>query len=851
MKVLFVDDEKGLLDQAEIFLERFEEELEVDTAASAKKGLEMIEERCYDAIVSDYQMPGMDGLEFLRELRVWRNYNVPFIMFTGKGREEVAIEALNLGADRYIQKGGDPKAQYGVLLDAIKQEVEHYKTKQDLSAKQSQFQNAVQKAPYPAMLHAEDGEVISINDSWTEMTGYEKEDIPTIGWWVERAYGERKESVESEIEELYDIDESIDEGVYDVRTKSGEVRRWRFSSSPVGELPDGRRLVLSMANDVTEQKEAQEKLKESEQKYRNLFEVGPHATFMLDKDGKFTDVNEFGCELTGYSKEEMIGTEVWDVDFFPQESKRKILEKFMEKLEHPEKRFSPYTVKVIRKNGEVAYGEIDSKVIRKDGEIKGVIGTTWDVTEHKETEEALRESEERLSTVVNSSKDGILIHKDGEIRFVNPIIPKELGYPEEELLGMNIAKFIAPEDREKVLERYRARMDDENVKDPYEVMATRKDGSTFPVEVKSTLIEYQDEECALSFIRDISQRKEAEEKLEKIKERYRALFERSLDAVYIHDLEGRFIDANQAALDLLGYEREEIEGLKISDLVGEDQLEKAFETLDEVLKTGTQDDITKFELKTKDGREILMETKSSLIYEDEEPYAVLGIGRDITEREKAQEREEFLHSLLRHDLKNKAQVVRGYLQLVEESDEIPEEVSTYIEKAVQENKESIDLIQKVRLLMDAEEEKKEAVDICSTLKEAVSANRSRAENQGMDMTFDKSSMDCRVEAGSLLKEVFSNLIENAIRHSSGSKIKISGRSEENSFVCRIEDDGEGIPEEKREDVFERGYTTDGERGTGLGLFLVKVLLESYGGEVQIRDSELGGACFEVCLKRAD
>ncbi len=119
MKILIVDDERDFLEQTEIFLGQLESDLEIDSVLSAEEALEELKKQDYDAIVSDYQMPGMDGLDLLKVLREERDIDIPFIIFTGKGREEVAMEALNLGADRYLQKGGDPRAQYSVLANAM------------------------------------------------------------------------------------------------------------------------------------------------------------------------------------------------------------------------------------------------------------------------------------------------------------------------------------------------------------------------------------------------------------------------------------------------------------------------------------------------------------------------------------------------------------------------------------------------------------------------------------------------------------------------------------------------------------------------------------------------------------
>lgn len=130
-KILFVDDEPDILEQAKIFLEKENKHFNVKTAASAEKALKMLKIDKYDAIVSDYQMPEMDGIDFLKTLRK-RGNDIPFIVFTGKGREEVAMKALNLGADRYLQKGGDPRSQYRVLAQAVVQEVQHKRFQENL-----------------------------------------------------------------------------------------------------------------------------------------------------------------------------------------------------------------------------------------------------------------------------------------------------------------------------------------------------------------------------------------------------------------------------------------------------------------------------------------------------------------------------------------------------------------------------------------------------------------------------------------------------------------------------------------------------------------------------------------------
>ena len=118
-----MDDEPGFLDITKLYLERTKE-FKVSTALSASVALELLQSNHIQAIVSDYQMPEMDGIEFLKQVRA-TDKNIPFILFTGKGREEIAIEAFENGADFYLQKGGDPKSQFAELAHKIHAAVDH------------------------------------------------------------------------------------------------------------------------------------------------------------------------------------------------------------------------------------------------------------------------------------------------------------------------------------------------------------------------------------------------------------------------------------------------------------------------------------------------------------------------------------------------------------------------------------------------------------------------------------------------------------------------------------------------------------------------------------------------------
>ena len=126
---------------------------------------------------------------------------------------------------------------------------------------EKKFRNAVMNAPFPIMIHSENGEVVLINDTWQEISGYSHQEIPTIQKWTILAYGEKMKVIKEEINNLYEIDKRKDEGEYEIRAKNGEKRIWEFSSAPIGHDSENNRLVISMALDVTERKKAEEEIK--------------------------------------------------------------------------------------------------------------------------------------------------------------------------------------------------------------------------------------------------------------------------------------------------------------------------------------------------------------------------------------------------------------------------------------------------------------------------------------------------------------------------------------------------------------------------------------------------------------
>ena len=192
----------------------------------------------------------------------------------------------------------------GFALDNLTLKQAQLRSQKSLEASEARFRSAIEEAPFPVLIHAEDGEVLSCNRIWLEITGYSLAEMATIGEWTRLAYGEAKAVVQEEIDSLYDLVGRKEEGEYQIRCKNGEVRVWNFSSVALGKIADGRRIAMSMASDVTEQQQSIDQLAAAEEKFRRLVEQSVAGIFMIDEH-KLIYGNPRAAEILGLENHEI------------------------------------------------------------------------------------------------------------------------------------------------------------------------------------------------------------------------------------------------------------------------------------------------------------------------------------------------------------------------------------------------------------------------------------------------------------------------------------------------------------------------------------------------------------------
>ncbi len=395
--------------------------------------------------------------------------------------------------------------------------------------------------------------------------------------------------------------------------------------------------VHTTVTDVTERKGMEEVIRQSEERYRTVIEEIDEGYYEVDLSGNFTFVNDSMIRQLQYSREELIGMNYRA--YIPREEVEGVYKAFNRAYRTGEI-IKWYPVTNIRKDGTSIFAEDSTSCRRnKEGRIIGFRGISRDITERKRAEEELRESEKKYRDLYDFLPTPVYeMDFEANITSVNRAVYETFGGTEEDFKkGSKAWRFLSPGEIERSGKNIQRLIRGEQLKGA-EYTLMRLDGSVFPAIVISSVVYRNDTPVGLrGVIVDITERKQAEKSLQESDERYKALFDGSLDLVYITDFEGRFIDANAAALNRLGYTREELRSLNFASLLSEDQLSFALETVKEVRESGIQKGLMEFRLRHKNGSEVYVETQGSTVMSNGIPVGIQAVARDITERKRAEE----------------------------------------------------------------------------------------------------------------------------------------------------------------------------------------------------------------------
>ncbi len=547
IRVLHVDDELGLLKVAKQCLE-LQGPFHVDTAGSVEEAFNKLKEKEYDSIVSDYQMPVKDGLEFLEMLRKSGN-NIPFIMFTGKGREEVTIKALNLGASRYLNKTGDPETVYCELGHAIRQITEQRTLETALSSLKEDYELLFKSTVDGIMISGPDGRLVSANLAAAKILGYSNPS-DLIGSRAVELYV-NPESRASLLQELAEKSYVKD---HELTWKKKDGSTIEISISAIVQKDEKGNLlrVEGIIRDISERKRSERLLRESEEKYRELAESISDLFFAFDKDLRYTYWNKASEKLTGIKAKNAIGKSLTEV--FPDVKGTKVEEFYRSVIKTKQHQT---LINEYRLGDKCFVFEIDAYPSKN-----GICVFTKDITERKKSECELFDKQTRLQSVFDTSPSAILvIDLNGRIVDYNERAQEIFGYSSKsESVGRSALEPIAEEDRQRAMENMEKTLKQglmRNIK--YTIVA--KDGSKHALSVTASLLRDVSGNPTgfMSAIEDITGRKKSEEALRESEERFRDLYESIQEPVAIYvGREGRLIEYNKAFKKHYGYTDEEL-----------------------------------------------------------------------------------------------------------------------------------------------------------------------------------------------------------------------------------------------------------------------------------------------------
>ena len=436
-------------------------------------------------------------------------------------------------------------------------------------------------------------------------------------------------------------------------TRHGEVKYLAIIISPLVGVEEKVMGAEILFNDITDLKLYQEALREREERYRLLFNSANDAVFVheLTEDGlpgRFREVNDMACSMMGYTREEMLQMTPFDLDD-PEIAEEFSISSMDGVLK--EDRFMFETVK-FTKDGRRIPVEINGHIFEIGGRSM-VLAIARDMTERKKAEESLRTSERKLKAAEELGRIGYWEFdlKSKSIFWSDQTF--EL-YERDPLLGPPNVEQGAK------LRTYAQRSIENGEGFLYDLEAILPSGKTpyFSGSMRPVKNEEGSVVKLFGTVQDITERKRMEEELRKSEQRYQALFERSFDCVYIHDFQGKLIDANSATYTMLGFSKEELLLKDVYEVLSEDQVRKAKLVFEKLIENGYQKESVELKFITKKGDSVWIETKGSIVLQEGEPHAIQSVGRDITERKRTEM--ELKRKLMMFDLK------KGNLYLVKE-----------------------------------------------------------------------------------------------------------------------------------------------------------------------------------------
>lgn len=550
IRVLMVEDSE---DDALLMLRALEkggyepEYRRVETAEAMRDGLAA---EAWDLILCDYKMPRFDGLKALA-LYKEAGLDIPFILVSGTVGEEIAVEVIKAGAHDYIMK--DKMAR---LVPAVQRELrdarlrlEHKKTEEALRESNERYRHLFAlESDAILLIDNETGRILEANRAAAELYGYGREELLT----------KRNTELSAEPEETRRVTEETPIAADQVvkiplrhhRKKDGTI----FPVEVTGRFFywKDRSVHIASIRDITERRRAEEEIVRARRDWENIFQAISHPTIMLDPQFNIIAANKSAAFVYGLSEAEMIGRKCYEIAHGGEQNGQ------------PEG--CPMQKLLAGGRMETTSSEMEflggyhivscTPVPDQHGQFTKVIHIATDITELKQVEQALRESEERYRSLVEKSLAGVYVVQDGRFVFLNHNAASFAGYRPEELVGRPSDSILHPEDLIGTLQEARQMLREESAS-PHEFRIITRDGRVRWIMEMVTSIQFNGRSAILGNSVDVTERRRIEQDLRDAEQRYRSIFENAQEAIYRSTPEGKIILANPAMARMFGYDSPE------------------------------------------------------------------------------------------------------------------------------------------------------------------------------------------------------------------------------------------------------------------------------------------------------
>jgi PAS domain S-box-containing protein len=689
-----------------------------------------------------------------------------------------------------------------------------------------------------------EGKLTYVNSSFLEMWGYANEN-EVLGRPAEDFWSSRENAGEV-VKALMHKGGWV--GDLTAKKKDGSTFEVQLSASTVKDETGKPSCMMGSFLDVTERRKAGQSLKESEEKYRSLVELAPDGIVAVNAEGVVTSANRSFLTLVGYDSErEIVGKPFTELMTMRKEDIPRFQGMFMSlmKGESP----SPSEFLYVRRDGASRWAEVHPGLLIKDGHPVGVQAIMRDVSERKKTEEKLRNSEERLSTLFELAPDAYYL-SDLKGNFVdgNKAAEKLTGYMKDELIGKSFMKLkLLP--RNEVLKAAKLLAMNALGKStgPDELVLNRKDGTQVPVEIRTHPIRIKGKTLVLGIARDITTRKKNERAIQESQQRFEGLFRHNPEAAVYLGPDLCIQGINPRFEKLFGYALPEIKGKHIDDVVVPNDKREEAQALDSQAIQGYAHQNTW--RRRKNGSPVPVSISAAPIIIEDRLAGYIGIYSDISELRSTQkeleatnEKLRVVGGLTRHDVRNKLSAITGNAYL--------------LKKQLADNKESLD---KVRDMETAVSQVTRIFDFAKNYEmlgaeELTYIDVQKSVNEAVQLFQDLKGVrvlnECHgltVLSDSLLRQLFYNLIDNSLKYGEKlSQIRIHyEKAEGNQLRLVYEDDGVGISQDAKPKLFDEGYTTG--KGSGYGLYLIRRIMEVYGWTIQETGAPGKGARFTMVM----